>query len=60
MEELEVWLSKGERPIFIGFGSMVIPDTRSLVSTIAAAAAQTNTRVVIQSGWAVLDGRGLA
>jgi sterol 3beta-glucosyltransferase len=32
--ELAEFLAKGEPPIFIGFGSMVIEDTAALVKTV--------------------------
>jgi sterol 3beta-glucosyltransferase len=33
--ELVDWLAKGDAPIFIGFGSMVIADTAALVKTVS-------------------------
>jgi hypothetical protein len=33
--ELVDWLAKGDSPIFIGFGSMVIADTAALVKTVS-------------------------
>eukprot|EP00953_Heterococcus_sp_UTEX-ZZ885_P032527 16981-Heterococcus_DN1.PRE.2 len=34
--ELINWLAKGDSPIFIGFGSMVIADTATLVKTVSS------------------------
>lgn len=49
--DLCVWLAKGDnKPVFIGFGSMVISDPDRLTSLIRAAAAKTQTRIVVQSG----------
>ena len=55
--ELEEWLSlEGARkPIFIGFGSMIISDTAKLVATIEAAAETTDTRILLQSSWTNMD-----
>jgi sterol 3beta-glucosyltransferase len=53
--ELSAWLEKGSQPIFIGFGSMMIKDTKKLQEIIKKAAAQANVRVVVQSSWSKLD-----
>jgi UDP:flavonoid glycosyltransferase YjiC (YdhE family) len=53
--DLMDWLSKGPKPIFIGFGSMVIHDPDSLVKIIQGTARRTKTRVLVQSGWSKLD-----
>lgn len=39
------------KPIFIGFGSMVIEDPESVIRSFLDAAALANKRVIIQSGW---------
>lgn len=53
---LDAWLSNGyDKPIFIGFGSMVIKDPLDLVEKIQAAARLAQVRVVVQSGWTQLD-----
>jgi len=44
-----------EKPIFIGFGSMVIKDTTKLSTIIMEAARQTQKRVVVQSSWSKID-----
>jgi sterol 3beta-glucosyltransferase len=54
--ELEAWIKNGEmRPFFIGFGSMVIPDTERLEKIIVAAAHRAKVRVVVQSSWSKMD-----
>lgn len=60
-EALQAWLEPAApglpappAPIFVGFGSMVIPDARSLVAMILEAAHLTDTRVVLQSSWTEL------
>ena len=54
-EELIWWLKQGPKPIFIGFGSMVIKNTTKLEKMIIAAAHAANVRVVVQSSWTKLD-----
>lgn len=47
-----------KQPIYIGFGSMVIDDTtvlENLLRAVGAAAAATNSRVLVQSSWATFD-----
>ena len=46
--DLQTWLGAGDPPIFVGFGSMVISDTASLVDMIVSAAEQTGARVLVQ------------
>lgn len=44
-------MTAGGKPVYVGFGSMVIDDPDSLVSIIKGAAATVNCRIVLQSGW---------
>jgi sterol 3beta-glucosyltransferase len=53
--DLIEWLKQGEKPVFIGFGSMVIKDTSRLETIIMEAARATNTRIVVQSSWSKMD-----
>lgn len=53
--DLAAWLDAGEKPIFIGFGSMVIQDPKSLERTIVEAAETSGRRVVVQSSWTKLN-----
>jgi len=53
--EIEKWLLAGPKPIFIGFGSMVIQDTSRLEEIIKMAAHETNLRIIVQSSWSKLD-----
>jgi sterol 3beta-glucosyltransferase len=55
------WIKRGgekKKPVFIGFGSMVIEDTMSLQQMIMDAAKATNTRIVVQSSWSKLEVSG--
>lgn len=53
--KLNAWLESGDKPIFIGFGSMVIKYPAELAENIKKAAHIANVRVVVQSGWTKLD-----
>jgi UDP:flavonoid glycosyltransferase YjiC (YdhE family) len=54
-EEVRQWLIRGPKPIFVGFGSMVIDDKYRLLRTIVEASALSNSRVIIQSGWSAFS-----
>ena len=54
-EWLQQSQDEGQKPIFIGFGSMVIQDTSKLERMIQGAAHATNRRVIVQSSWSKLD-----
>lgn len=55
-QDLTNWFDNGgPKPVFIGFGSMVIEDPERLVEIIKAAAIQVGCRIVVQSGWTDLD-----
>merc|ERR1719265_629963 len=54
-DELVAWLEAGERPIVVGFGSMMIERPQDLVSVIANAAKATKSRVLLQSSWSTLS-----
>ena len=49
------WINAGDRPIFIGFGSMMIKDTVFLEEVIMEAARVSGCRVIVQSSWSKLD-----
>ena len=53
--DLKAWLDSGEKPIFIGFGSMVIKEPQKLEEMIKKAAHRLNFRIVVQSSWTKLD-----
>lgn len=52
---IEDWIKSGEKPIFIGFGSMVVRDKTKLENVIKKAAHKTQCRVIVQSCWSKLD-----
>jgi sterol 3beta-glucosyltransferase len=49
--ELETWLDRGEAPIYIGFGSIPVPNTPILKSIIQQLLTQTNHRIIYCLGW---------
>ena len=54
-EDLSIWLANGPKPVFLGFGSMIIKHPQKLEAIILQAALQTNTRIVVQSSWTKLN-----
>ena len=48
--ELEKFLFQGPAPVFIGFGSMMIPSPKRFFEQVLQAAEATNTKVLIQNG----------
>ena len=55
-EGLEDWLSKGDKPVYMGFGSIPIPDKEKLLHTLQGIL--TQRRVVFGAGWSILNGAG--
>jgi len=50
-EELTAFLAKGEKPIYIGFGSMVSGDMDETFRIVREAVEKSGVRAVIASGW---------
>jgi UDP:flavonoid glycosyltransferase YjiC (YdhE family) len=53
-EGLEEWLTGGEPPVYIGFGSIPIPNPEQFYATLKGILVKK--RVVLGKGWSVLDG----
>jgi sterol 3beta-glucosyltransferase len=53
--ELDDWLQAGSPPVFLGFGSMPVLDTKSLLRTIRATLADLGVRGILAAGWSELD-----
>ncbi|KAH8178470.1 sterol 3-beta-glucosyltransferase UGT80A2 [Sarocladium implicatum] len=51
---LEEFLRNGNRPIYIGFGSIVIDDPQSLTRMITEAIKRVGARAIISKGWSNL------
>jgi sterol 3beta-glucosyltransferase len=50
---LESWLNKGEKPIYIGFGSIPIP--KKLLKIIPQILANTSERIILCKGWSITN-----
>ena len=54
-EKLSNWLKKGKKPIYMGFGSNGIGNTKLISSIIEAILTKTGERVLFCSGWSVIE-----
>lgn len=54
-EEVEVFLTGGPAPVFVGFGSMSGRDRIASTAAVVEAAAICGTRLVVATGWGGLD-----
>jgi sterol 3beta-glucosyltransferase len=52
-EGLEAWLAKGDTPVYMGFGSIPIPDQARLLQALQGLL--TEKRVVLAAGWSTLN-----
>uniref|UniRef100_A0A803LHZ6 Uncharacterized protein n=1 Tax=Chenopodium quinoa TaxID=63459 RepID=A0A803LHZ6_CHEQI len=50
-EELVDWIKKGPRPIYVGFGSMLLDDSKRTTDIILEALKHTGQRGIIDCGW---------
>lgn len=48
------WIVKGDKPIYVGFGSIPIPDPNKMMNIIVEILNTTNNRIVFCSGWSVI------
>ena len=48
---LEAFLHNGEKPIYVGFGSMVNAEMHETLDIVLEALRQSNTRAVLSTGW---------
>ncbi len=55
--ELEQFLATGDKPIYIGFGSMLSDDTDNLSALIYEAVAESGRRAIIATGWGGLKAK---
>ena len=53
--ELIQWLQNGPAPVYMGFGSIPIPDTAQFVHLVEKAIEKLGIRVVICAGWSRFD-----
>ncbi|KAH9483618.1 Sterol 3-beta-glucosyltransferase UGT80A2 [Psilocybe cubensis] len=54
--ELLAFLSAGETPVYIGFGSVVVDDPAEMTEIIFEATKQAGVRALVSSGWGGLGG----
>jgi UDP:flavonoid glycosyltransferase YjiC (YdhE family) len=57
--ELDAWLSDGEPPVFVGFGSMSGKGTDRVEGMIVEAVSASGRRCIVGAGWAGLDAGAL-
>ncbi len=53
--ELSEFLNSNEPVIFVGFGSMVVKDLKSIICLFLEAAALANVKILIQVGWSSIS-----
>ena len=56
-EELQQFLRDAPAPVYIGFGSIVVPDPAALTALIFEAVRRSRVRALISSGWADIGGQ---
>jgi sterol 3beta-glucosyltransferase len=54
--ELAAWLQNGKAPVYIGFGSIPVPDPDLLSNVLNELLAATNHRIILCKGWSKLTG----
>jgi sterol 3beta-glucosyltransferase len=54
--DLKKWLKNGEKPVYVGFGSIPVPNPELLSKILNHALAAGNLRVIFCSGWSVVPG----
>jgi sterol 3beta-glucosyltransferase len=52
-EGLEAWLAAGDTPVYMGFGSIPIPDQAKLIRALQGLL--TQKKVIFAAGWSTLD-----
>jgi len=50
-EHVQAWISKGEQPIYIGFGSIPVPDIDLMRDIIVKLLEKTQHRIIFAYGW---------
>jgi UDP:flavonoid glycosyltransferase YjiC (YdhE family) len=55
-EDLARFLSAGPKPVYIGFGSIVLDDPQGAIRTILDAVRIAGVRAIISKGWSHLAG----
>ena len=55
-DALRRFLADGEKPVYVGFGSMVNQDAAAFTRTVLDAVVRSGRRAVLATGWGGLDG----
>jgi sterol 3beta-glucosyltransferase len=58
-DELLEFLSRGEPPVYVGFGSMTLHDPQSVTAMVLKALKRSSQRGVLLNGWGCLGGTDL-
>lgn len=58
-KELEDFLNAGEKPIYIGFGSIVVDDAEAFTQMIFKAVEMAGVRALVSQGWGGLGGENV-
>jgi UDP:flavonoid glycosyltransferase YjiC (YdhE family) len=56
--ELQSFLDSGPRPVYIGFGSIVLEDPQRITSAVIGAVQAIGCRAIVSRGWSNLGGHG--
>jgi sterol 3beta-glucosyltransferase len=59
-DELDLFLSSGEQPVCVSFGSMVHKDAKRINDIVCEVLKKTNKRGVILSGWGGVKGQAMS
>ena len=52
------WLEAGEKPIYLGFGSIPVPDPARFIRVLHELLAETTYRFIFCQGWSKIEGLG--
>jgi sterol 3beta-glucosyltransferase len=55
-EDLKQWLQEGKKPIYIGFGSMPVPNAELFGVILNEIISGTNQRIIFCKGWSAISG----
>ena len=53
-KELKDFIEEGNKPVYVGFGSMAVREPQRITNTIIEALAKSDKRAILLSGWASL------
>jgi len=55
-DELQAWIDAGEPPVFFGFGSMPVLDTKRFMAMVREGTRSLGVRAIVSAPWAGRDG----